>query len=60
MEWDVGAGHALIKAVGGEVVDLDDKPLTYNKPFFKHPKFIAYGKKWLETANKKAVSNECI
>ena len=59
MEWDVGAGHALIKAIGGEVVDLDNKPLTYNKPFFKHPKFIAYGKKWLETANKKA-ANECI
>ncbi len=45
MEWDVGAGHALIKAAGGEVFDIDKKPLIYGKAGFKHPFFIAVNKK---------------
>ncbi len=33
MEWDTGAGHALVEAAGGKVVrtDAPDEPLRYNK-----------------------------
>ncbi|MEJ8562198.1 3'(2'),5'-bisphosphate nucleotidase CysQ [Yoonia sp. GPGPB17] len=43
MEWDTAAGHAVLKGAGGEVVRFDDHtPLTYGKPGFENPFFIAY------------------
>ena len=43
MEWDTAAGHALLAAAGGRVVRLDDhRPLTYGKPGFRNPRFVAY------------------
>ncbi len=43
MEWDTAAGHAVLKGAGGEVVRFDDHtPLTYGKPIFENPFFIAY------------------
>ncbi|MEO0360443.1 MAG: 3'(2'),5'-bisphosphate nucleotidase CysQ [Pseudomonadota bacterium] len=44
MEWDTGAGHAVLKAAGGEVVRFDDPatPLAYGKPGDDNPHFIAY------------------
>ena len=44
MEWDTGAGHAVLKAAGGEVVRFDapDTPLAYGKPGDDNPFFIAY------------------
>lgn len=43
MEWDTAAGHAVLRAAGGIVVRFDDhRPLTYGKPGFENPFFIAY------------------
>ncbi len=47
MEWDIAAGHAVLVAAGGSVRKLDDTPMTYGKPGFENPDFIARG---LETA----------
>lgn len=42
MEWDIVAGHAIYKAVGGEVINLETKePLIYNKESLFNPFFIA-------------------
>ena len=42
-EWDTGAGHAILKAAGGEVYSMDDrKPLRYNKESLHNPPFIAF------------------
>ncbi|MDD3370531.1 MAG: 3'(2'),5'-bisphosphate nucleotidase CysQ [Alphaproteobacteria bacterium] len=44
MEWDIAAGHAVLCAAGGAVLDLDNQPLRYGKkPGFKNPSFIARG-----------------
>lgn len=41
MEWDTAAGHALLRAAGGEVLDLQGQPLHYGKPGFDNPDFVA-------------------
>ena len=42
MEWDTAAGHAVLSGAGGRVVRFDDhEPLTYGKPGFANPFFIA-------------------
>jgi 3'(2'), 5'-bisphosphate nucleotidase len=41
MEWDTAAGHALLRAAGGEVLDLQGQPLRYGKPGFESPHFVA-------------------
>jgi len=47
MEWDTAAGHAVLRAAGGTVLDLDGKELLYGKPGFENPHFVAKG---VETA----------
>jgi 3'(2'), 5'-bisphosphate nucleotidase len=43
MEWDTAAGHAVLRGAGGRVVRFDDHaPLTYGKPGFDNPFFIAH------------------
>lgn len=43
MEWDTAAGHAVLSGAGGHVVRYDDHtPLTYGKPIFENPFFIAH------------------
>jgi len=43
MEWDTAAGDAVLRGAGGEVVRFDDHaPLTYGKPGYENPFFIAY------------------
>ncbi len=44
MEWDTAAGHALLRAAGGEVCTLDGAPLRYGKPGFENPHFVARGR----------------
>ena len=41
MEWDIAAGHAVLCAAGGEVVDLSGAPIGYAKPGLENPPFIA-------------------
>ncbi|MEM1386534.1 MAG: 3'(2'),5'-bisphosphate nucleotidase CysQ [Pseudomonadota bacterium] len=42
MEWDTAAGHAVLLGAGGKVVRFDDhRPLSYGKPGFENPFFIA-------------------
>lgn len=42
MEWDTAAGHAILRCAGGIVVRYDNhEPLTYGKPYFENPFFIA-------------------
>ena len=42
-EWDIAAGHALVVAAGGTVTTVDGQPLTYGRPDFRAPPFIAWG-----------------
>lgn len=41
MEWDTAAGHAVLAAAGGTVINLDGSPFRYGKPGFRNPHFIA-------------------
>jgi len=46
MEWDTAAGHAILSAAGGTVLQAKDKqPLKYGKPHYRNPFFIASSKK---------------
>lgn len=47
MEWDTAAGHAVLSAAGGEVVDVEGNPLRYGKVErgLLNPSFIAWGQK---------------
>ena len=42
-EWDIAAGHSVLKAAGGSVKTLDGKEIQYGKSDFLNPEFIAYG-----------------
>lgn len=43
MEWDTAAGHAVLRAAGGEVVVREThRPLRYGKAGFRNPHFLAY------------------
>ena len=45
MEWDTAAGHAILSAAGGRVLQVQDKqPLKYGKPHYRNPFFIASSK----------------
>lgn len=44
MEWDIAAGHAVLAAAGGSVVDLSGRPLVYGKAGFENPDFVAQGR----------------
>jgi len=42
MEWDTAAGHAVLSAAGGQVLDKTTHvPLAYGKPGFRNPFFLA-------------------
>lgn len=43
MEWDTAAGHAVLRFAGGSVTTLDGAELTYGKPGFENPHFVARG-----------------
>ncbi|WP_119304386.1 3'(2'),5'-bisphosphate nucleotidase CysQ [Dongia deserti] len=45
MEWDTAAGHAVLAAAGGSVATVEGGPLTYGKPGFRNPHFIARGRR---------------
>ena len=39
-EWDIAAGHAILKNAGGIVEDFDGKEILYGKKDFKNPSLI--------------------
>ncbi len=39
-EWDIAAGHAILKHSGGSVTDFDNKEIFYGKKDFKNPSII--------------------
>lgn len=43
MEWDIAAGHAILKAAGGKVSNIDGSDFTYNKSDFRNGYFVARG-----------------
>jgi 3'(2'), 5'-bisphosphate nucleotidase len=43
MEWDIAAGHAVLRAAGGRVETLDGAPFRYGKPAYRNPHFAAIG-----------------
>ena len=45
MEWDTAAGHAILSAAGGSVLQAEDRqPLKYGKAYYRNPFFIASSK----------------
>ncbi len=43
-EWDIAAGHAILKHVGGGVTDFDGKEILYGKKNFINPSLILKSK----------------
>jgi len=43
MEWDIAAGHAIVKAAGGSVKKMDGCDMTYGKTGLENPNFIVRG-----------------
>jgi 3'(2'), 5'-bisphosphate nucleotidase len=41
-DWDVAAGHAVLVAAGGSVIDPDGAALTYGTPALRIPAFLAW------------------
>lgn len=42
-EWDIAAGHAILLAAGGSLSAWDGGSLSYGKPSFRNPGFVATG-----------------
>jgi 3'(2'), 5'-bisphosphate nucleotidase len=42
-EWDIGAGHAVVRAAGGRVHTFDGVEMAYKKPDFRNGRFLAEG-----------------
>ena len=49
-EWDIAAGHAIVKAAGGEVTGLDGGQLLYgnHEGNYRTPPFVAWGEEQLK------------
>ena len=39
-EWDIAAGHAILKHAGGIITDFDGNEINYGKIDFKNPSLI--------------------
>ena len=39
-EWDIAAGHAILKHAGGKISDFNDREVIYGKKDFKNPSLI--------------------
>lgn len=57
MEWDTAAAHAVVRAAGGEVLDLQGEALRYNKEELRNPYFVVVGQRpvgWREALAAKS------
>lgn len=45
MQWDIAAGHAILRAAGGDVVTPEGAAMPYGGADFTNGSFIAYGRK---------------
>ena len=43
-DWDLAAGHAIVEAAGGNVIDVNGNQLLYNTEGQRLNPFIIYGK----------------
>ena len=43
-EWDIAAGHAILKNAGGKITDFEGNEILYGKKDFKNPSLILKGK----------------
>ena len=43
-EWDIAAGHAILKHAGGSITDFDHNEIKYGKKDFKNPSLILKSK----------------
>ena len=43
-EWDIAAGHAILKHSGGSILDFEGNEILYGKKDFKNPSLILKGK----------------
>ena len=39
-EWDIAAGHAILKNAGGIITDFEGNDINYGKKDFKNPSII--------------------
>ena len=39
-EWDIAAGHVILKNAGGIITDFDGNEILYGKKDFKNPSII--------------------
>ncbi len=46
-EWDIAAGHAILKHAGGSVTDFNNQEISYGKKDFKNPSLILKSKNLL-------------
>ena len=44
MEWDIAAGHSILKAAGGNIISEFGLEIQYGKVNFKNKNFLAFGK----------------
>ena len=43
-EWDIAAGHAILKHAGGSITDFNNEEINYGKKDFKNPSLILKSK----------------
>jgi len=44
MEWDIAAGHSILKAAGGNIFSVSGMQIQYGKKNFRNENFLAVGK----------------